>query len=223
MDKREIIKIALENTKILKMPKQKLSTFGTTNMNYFLLSRLDDSTRVREGKVISRKPEIISPAEISELFEGFDDYGREYAKELFEYSGSSPRMLNYRFKNIQEKTSESTSGLYDVYKKIKEDIEKGGNGLTAVIKGDESTWQISIMKFIIDMTVKSSGGNISDLEERGMFPDETGIPQNIRNKIDYLFEEARKDRSRIDELGTLLNKHNLFREYEDRFFKLLKE
>ena len=223
MNKWDIIEYALRNTHILKMPKQMLSTFGTTNIDYYLLSELEAGIKVREGKVISERPKIIKPFEIADLFEGFDDIVDNYGKEIFEIFGKNIKMLNYHFKNQLKETIRTSLSMKEVFNKIEAHISKKGSNLTAIIKGVESTWQISIMKFIVDITAKSAGQNISDLEEKGMFPDEDGIPAYIKNKIEYLFKEAGIDTSRIDELGKLLNNYGLFKDYEDRFFRLFKK
>lgn len=222
MQEKDIFENAIKNTIILKMPRRNISTFGTTNIDYYLLSKAGKNTKIREGKVISQCPEIIKPAEISELFEGFGDYADKYGKEIFEIFGKNMKILNYRFKNQPKTTSESVSSMQEVFKKISNELDKNGNNLAAIIKGDEDTWQIAIMKFIIEMTLKSAGGNINELQERGLFPDESGIPQNIRNRIEYLFEEAKKNKIKRSELGKLLNDYGLFKEYEDRFFRLFK-
>ncbi|MFW6134384.1 MAG: hypothetical protein ACOC5R_02280 [Elusimicrobiota bacterium] len=221
MDNKNLFKKALKHTHILKMPKQNISTFGTTNVDYYVLSSLKGETRIRNGKVISHRPEIISPSKISEIFEGFGEDTEDVAKELYQTLGKNPKMLNYRFSNKHRSVSESGLTLYEVFKNIKKEIEKKGNNLSAIIKGDEDTWQISIMKFIVEFTLKSADDNITDLEERGMFPDSDGVPVYIKNKIEYLFKKAKKDKSKIEELGRILNAYGLFSKYEDRFFDLL--
>lgn len=222
MNENNTFEYALKRTQILKMPNQNISTFGPTNIEYYILSKFNKGTRIRNGKVISSRPEIIKPYEIAELFEGFGENSPEFAEEIFRRIGNNPRILNYKFKNMPGTTSESSASINEVFIKIKNDVEKNGKNLSTIIKGFENTWQISIMKFIVDMTLKSAGDNISDMEQRGLFPDEHGVPEYVRNKIEYLFKQAQKNDTKINELGKSLNEYNLFKEYEDRFFKLFK-
>lgn len=205
----------------MQMPRRNIATFGTTNIDYYLLSRSKKITRIREGKVVSHRPEIIKPSDISELFEGFDDSGEKYADELFDMFGRNTKMLNYKFKNLLNTTTETASPVKEVVEKIEKKISDNED-LSAIIKGSEKTWQISIMKFIVEMTLKSAGSNISDLEDRGFFPDETGIPGYIRNRIEYLFRTGRNNRFKREQLGKILNEYKLFKEYEDRYFALFK-
>ena len=80
-DKR--IKYAVQHTEILRAPKQSLSTFGTTNVYYYLLtepvySELVENiteTVVREGRVIAERPRIVTPYYLSRL-EGFSPEAR---------------------------------------------------------------------------------------------------------------------------------------------------
>ena len=205
------------------MPRRSLSTFGITNIDYYMLSRVEEQTRVREGRVVSSRPEIIKPAELTELFEGFGEDEEEYGKEIFEIFGKNPRILNYRFRNEARSVSDTATPLREVFDKLKEKTAGKEAPLSAIIEGIDSAWQISVMKFIVDMTLKSAGENISDLEDKGMFPDEHGIPQNIRNRIEHLFAEAEKTPEALNKLGNFLSEKNLFRDYEDRFFRLLKK
>ncbi len=222
MQNEDIFNTVVRNTKILKMPKRNISTFGTTNMNYYILCCIGENTRIHEGKVISYRPQIIRPSGISDLFEGFGDIEEEYGDEIFKLLGENVKLMNYKFKNMPASVSESTLSVNEVFEKINSKLEKKEDKLSAIVEADEDTWRISVMKFIVEMTLRSAKGNIAELNEKGLFPDESGIPQNVRNKIEYLFKAAEKDMKKREELGTLLKNFKLFSEYEDRFFKLFK-
>ena len=81
----ERIKAAVSHTEILRLPKQNLATFGTTNIYYYLVtepaySELVDNvteTVVREGRVIAERPRIVTPYYLSQL-EGFSPDARRY-------------------------------------------------------------------------------------------------------------------------------------------------
>ena len=213
---------ALSLTRVLKLPRQKLSTFGVTNIDYYMLSVTDEThTRLRRGKVISRRPEILRIADIKELFEGFGDNQDNMAEEMFRHIGRNPRILNYRFKNEPVSSETITESFPEVYRRIRKEVERKDLDLTSILKGDDQNWQISVMKLIVDITMRSAGENIAELEQHGMFSDQKGVPENIYNRIEYLFSKAEQDRTRISELGDMLNKYKLFEEYEDRFFTLM--
>ena len=75
---------------------------------------------------------------------------------------------------------------------------------------------------MIDVIEYSAEGNIRELESKNLFEQARNDPSGIRRKIEEAFLRAAKDHSKIKELGSLLQKHNVFTEYEDRFFALLK-
>ena len=74
----ERIRNAVERTEILRLPKQSLTTFGTTNIYYYLVTepvytelvKNVTETVIREGKVIAERPRIVTPYYLSQL-EGF--------------------------------------------------------------------------------------------------------------------------------------------------------
>jgi hypothetical protein len=51
----------------------------------------------------------------------------------------------------------------------------------------------------------------------------TKLPLSIKDKIEKLFVEAKKDLSKANELKTELDKWNVYKEYEDRFLDLFRK
>jgi hypothetical protein len=66
---------AVNNTEVLELPRGRLETFGSTLINYHLVTELMDAVgqvRVREGRIQSFRPEILTPQSFSESpLEGF--------------------------------------------------------------------------------------------------------------------------------------------------------
>ena len=92
---------AVNNTEILMRPSQRLETFGTTILNYHLISELMDSVnqvRVREGRIEAYRPQIITPQSFSQdLLEGFDADAKQYVDWL-KANQKNLYMLKYGFK-----------------------------------------------------------------------------------------------------------------------------
>jgi hypothetical protein len=94
----EKMKQAVEQTEILRAPKRSLTTFGTTNIYYYLVTEPAYAelvpnireTVVREGRVIAEKPRIVTPCYLSSL-EGFSDNTRRYFDALIKTYGHSAR------------------------------------------------------------------------------------------------------------------------------------
>ncbi len=212
------------------MPEQKLATFGVTDIYYYLLtkplySELDDKldeTVVREGRVIAERPKIVTPYYLFNLFEGFE-HGREYADYMLRHYGPNEPGLLYRYRNEPSDMNISSSPVESVVENINRKINEEKNPLAAIIKGIDELWDISLMKFIHDLTRHSVSSNVMELGMRGLLDvDSSGIPRHTRFQIEQLFAEAIHERAKVHELEAELLRWGLFHEYEDRFLNLFR-
>jgi hypothetical protein len=164
---------ALENTRVLLAPKQRIDTFGTSLFNYFLVTEEMDAvglTRVREGHIHAERPQIITPQNIAGLFlEGFGDQGQRFAEQLSAQAGRFA-FLKYGFR-----VSKSDIRSYDVHEslenvagKLKDELLLKNEPLTALLTGVDDGWEVCLLKFMIDMMMASAPGNRGDFHERGM-------------------------------------------------------
>jgi hypothetical protein len=225
MEEVEKVKYTIRNTKVLRPPRQSLATFGITNIYYYLVTELLDRAnriRIREGKVSAERPKIIFPQDPTDIFEGFGEDAREYAQMLLQRSELDYRILEYKFRNELKKIDVKSGSLDSVVARINEMLDRKGGKLTAIIKGVDDAWQVSLMKFIAETTMESSHINIMELEDRGFFERRGQSFRNMREKIEELFRQAERDKTKISELAAKLNEFGLFKEYEDRFFNLFR-
>ena len=225
------IKEAVERTEILRAPKQNLTTFGTTNIYYYLvtepayaeLAPNTTETVVREGRVIAEKPRIVTPYYLSSL-EGFSDNARRYFDYLIKTFGHNAPGLLYAYRNEPKEMNIVSDNLLAVVAKLNEGIDKRGDPLTTIIKGMDEMWDIALIKFIFEMTQRSVGDNIRQMGARGLLTmDEKGIPADARARIEGLFLQV--SRGDIDPrvLKDELDRWNIFAEYEDRFLSLFRK
>ena len=111
-----------------------------------------------------------------------------------------------------------------VINKLSSQMEKERNPLSAIIRGVEELWDVSLLMFIYELTTKSAHTNIAEFSRRGFFDvDACGVPQGAREYIEELFEQVRRDLSRAAELVAELNRWGIFPEYQDRFFALFRK
>jgi len=227
----ERIKHAVRHTEILRAPKQSLYTFGTTNIHYYLVTEPAYSelvkniaeTVVREGRVIAEKPRIVTPYYLSKL-EGFSSEARRYFENLLGELGSNIPGLFYTYSNESKELTIVPDNLLSVVDKLNAEIDKRGNPLTAIIKGEDELWDVSLMKFIYEVTRSSLQHNLRQMGSRGLFDiDAAGIPTDARVRIDELFEKVAKGEREPGELKDELDRWGLFEEYEDRFFNIFKK
>lgn len=164
---------ALENTQVLLAPSRRLDTFGTSSVNYFLVTEEMDGvnqSRVREGHILAERPQIITPQNMAKLLlEGFGEQGQRFAEQL---SGQAARFafLKYGFR-----VSKSDIRSYDVHEslenvagKLKEELQRKNEPLTALLTGVDDGWEVCLLKFMVDLIATSMPGNMGDFRERGM-------------------------------------------------------
>jgi hypothetical protein len=227
----EKIRYAVINTEILRRPKQSLATFGITNIHYYMVtepaySELAEGaaeTVVREGKVVTERPRIVTPYYLSRL-EGFSSDARRYFNMLIATQGPHAPGLLYAYKNEPTETNIVSDNLLSVVDKINTEIDKRGDPLASIIKGQDELWDVSLLKFIYEMTRSSLQDNLSQLQSRGLLNiDAGGVPADARLRIEELFKQVLRGEREPRELKEELDRWDLFEEYEDRFFALFQK
>jgi len=227
----ERIRDAVRHTEILRLPKQTLATFGTTNIYYYLVTEPAYSelvkniteTVVREGKVIAERPKIVTPYYLSRL-EGFSSDARRYFDMLLRTYGPDAPGLFYTYKNEPKELTIVSDSLLSVVEKLNAEIDKRGDRLTSIIKGEDELWDVSLMKFVYEMTRSSLQDNLLQMQTRGLLDiDSRGIPGDARVRIEELFTKVSKGEGDPSELKAELDHWDLFEEYQDRFFAIFRK
>ncbi len=219
----EKIKFVIEHTQVLRPPKQQLATFGVTNIYYYMITELMQEVNVvREGRVISARPRIVTPSYLINL-EGFSGSAKRYIQMVSEYNPREPGIL-YSYKNESTEMNVVSQPLPQVLEKINQRIDSRNDPLSAVIKGIEEMWDVSLIKFTFELTRDSARHNFLEFFGQGrLATDEQGIPKDARETIEELFAMCRKDPSVAPELVSELQRWNLWSEYQDRFLQLFKK
>lgn len=213
-------------TKVLRPPKHLLATFGNTTIQYYILSEIvgqEKQCRLREGQVTAERPQILTPDVLRERFEGFGAEAPQYTDWLFEKYGEALRALEYRFKNAPGQTHLQQATLEELADRLNAQLDTSGTPRSAILAGPDATWSLSVMKFIVDVTLKSFQINVQELEERGFFPNRRREAVQRHQEIQTLFEQAAHDQGVLQLLGNKLQDYRLFQEYEDRFLELVKK
>jgi hypothetical protein len=218
---------AVNNTDVKLMPARHLETFGTTILNYHLITQLMDSVdqiRIREGRLEAGRPQIITPDAYSQTaLEGFGDEARRYVDWLKEHE-QDIRILQYGYKLKQESFSEHivTDSIEQVVERVKETVEARSDPMSAVVVGVDDPWDVCLVRLFWEVIQKSALINIREMQKQHLFESEGGVPRGIRNDVEAAFKAANQDPSLIQDLGAKLHSLGLFSEYEDRFFSLVK-
>jgi hypothetical protein len=222
MEMDDRIKYALEHTELVRAPRQELDTFGSSVIDYYVVTELvGNLSVVRDGKVIAERPKIVTPAYLVNV-EGFSEQARRYLATLARESPYESGIF-YRYKNEPRGMNVISEPVRHVINKLSSQIEEQRNPLSTIIKGVEELWDVSLLMFIYGLTNRSVRTNMAEFERRGFLDiDAGGVPQGARDYIEELFEQASRNLARAPELVVELNRWGLFPEYQDRFFALFR-
>ena len=222
MDINERMKNALERTELIRPPRQHLATFGNTVLSYYVVTGLADGvTVVRDGNVIAERPRIVTPSYLVNL-EGFSQKARTYFSDIARGHPDDPGIF-YKYKNEAKKMNVVSEPLKQVISNLDARLEEEKNPLSAIIKGVEEFWDVSLVMFIYHLTSSSVSSNVAEFSSRGLLTmDNSGVPGEARQHIEELFEMVGLDISKASALVSELNRWGLFNEYQDRFFAMFR-
>lgn len=227
------IQVAMEQTQVIRPPKQDLSTFGCTSIRYYLITEpsyceLDGLTDrreesvIREGRIVAERPKIVTPTYLATMFEGFE-HGKQYAEYIMRRYGPNEPGLLYRYRNEGSNVNIVSGTVDEVVARLKQTLDGDHDNLAAIVRGVDEMWDVSLMKLVHDVARQSLRANVADMYQRGLLSvDKRGLPRDARVAIEELFLKV--DRSEIEPrlLKAELDAWNVFEEYEDRFLGLFR-
>jgi hypothetical protein len=106
---------------------------------------------------------------------------------------------------------------------VRADVKSKEDPLGAVLVGVDKPWEVCLLKLMVDVVENSVQKNITDLRRQPGGLEASAQPDDIRAEIERDFAEAARDRRRVNALGAKLQKLDLFSEYEDRFYALVRK
>ncbi len=227
MASKEEIQYASEMTETVQRPAKGLETFGATVVDYHLVSELLDTVgqiRIRQGRFHVERPQLITPAHYANQFvENFGEEAREYA-DHFAKSADGMRIIQYglHFRKEEDNHSVVQGELRAVAEEIAEDVRGRGQAFAGVLIGVDDLWEVSLLRFGIELIGASAPKNIRDLAERGLLSD-SGVPPSVNDELEAEFQQAAGDMDRLRSLGNKLRKYGLLEHYEDRFYELVRQ
>ena len=227
---KDLIK-AIQKTRVARKPLQHLATFGTSIINYYVITEpiysdideLKKETVVRTGRVNSGKPEIVTPTYALNL-KGFSSEAYKYLEFISNKFGvNSPGVL-YQYKNEPGKINILNGSVEEVSNNIIKELNTKKDKLTAVIVGVDELWDVSLLKFIHDFTSESLVSNINEFNSRGLLQPQDqfgGVPKAAVQRIEILFNQVGFGAD-PEILKKELDRWGLFDHYEERFLNLFK-
>lgn len=214
-----------QKIRVVRPPKHRLATFGTSHIQYNLITDvpgLPDRSRLRTGRVTAEKPSIITPQHLKELFQGFSSEASAYSDSLIKHYGEALRGLEYQFRNEPISSRIELSPPDQILKNMIQEHDRGDYFHQVLIQGTDQLWELSIMKFIVEETMASFATNLQELNERGFFEEgDDRLNKTRHREIRHLILQAQTNRSLVPVLGMKLKEYGLFEQYQDAFFKLV--
>lgn len=173
MISRDDFDYALETTRVVVAPRQKIATFGSTRFHFYLVSELMDRVneiRVRRGEIHAERPQILAPDHLFRLLlDGFGEKANRYAEQLRERARDFA-VLRYGFQFTKTNVTESTvrDTLEAVLLRTANEAEDAERQPSAVIQGVDDAWEVCLLKFTIDLIEQSASSNLGDFRRRGL-------------------------------------------------------
>jgi hypothetical protein len=164
---------AIENTRVVRAPEQRIRTFGDTSFRFFLVTELMDEVnqvRVRDGKLHAERPSIITPGHIQrEMLEGFGEKAHEFLGWMEDHM-KDLAILKYGFQFKKTDISEEIvhCPLEDVVGRLNEELARRADPMSTIIQGVDEGWEVCLLKFTADMIQQSAPENMSDWKRRGL-------------------------------------------------------
>jgi hypothetical protein len=169
----DTVQYALENTEVILAPERRIQTSGSTTFRFFLVSELMDRTneiRIRDGHLHAERPQLITPGNYSQVhLDGFGERAEEFIHWLEEHSRQLA-VLKYGFQFRKSNVSESTvtASLEEVIARLRQEVERSEDPLSAIVYGVDEGWEVSLLKFATDLIEESAGDNLGDFRRRGL-------------------------------------------------------
>lgn len=154
-------------------PRHRIETFGTSIVNYYLVTEEMDTTnvsRVREGQIHAERPEIITPNHMARLLlEGFGEEAHHYADAV---AGHLRKLAilkyGFRFRKADARTYDVAEPIERTIENVRKRVVAKDDPLSTVLQGVDDGWEVCLLRFMIDLIAASAQGNIDDLRGKGL-------------------------------------------------------
>jgi len=222
---------AVEQTWVVKFPKQRLATFGTTNISYYVVTEPiyseigegSDEGVIRSGRVIAERPALVTPTYAMHL-QGFSSEAYEYFRYVAELVGANSPGVLYQYRNESKDMDIVSGNPSEIARRISADLEQRKEDMSVVMVGVDELWDMALLKFIYEFTSSSAPGNVQDFNSRGLLDpvaEYGNAPRAAVQAIEALFREVEAGGD-ADKLKAEIDRWGLFSYYEERFLRLFR-
>lgn len=243
MEEENKIQEVLKETEILRSPEKLIATSRKTTLHYYVLAEpyyLDvfagegPETKIREGTITWEKPKLLTPEYILKM-EGFSDQSKKVLQRLArQHPDLAGLLYKMKYKKGVEATETVAKSIEQTQEYLEEEI-KNDDQLTVILKGVDEYWDVSLMKFLQELIIKSAfSSQLSDFADKGFVRmDESGnasvtrnfegLPLAAREDIEQMFAKVKKGDLDPSKLKKELDRWGVYPNYEDRFLNLFRK
>lgn len=162
---------AAKNAKFVLEPSHCLETFGSTVVNYHLVSELSDypnKVRIREGRLEAHPPLVITPQMPDVQVDGFGEAAREYIDFIRSHI-KDLRILRYGYHLKSDNFSEQivTGRLPMVTAHVAAEVKAKNDPCAAVVQCVDDPWDVALVELWLREINRSAPTNIRELNEKG--------------------------------------------------------
>lgn len=171
---RSSIEYAMQYTRVLYVPDRRIDTFGETRFNFRLITEPMDAVgecRVRSGWVEASRPRILRPADLCSIeTEGFGADAARFFEWMEAHGASLQALFQYGFRFSRSEVQEELlhDSAQEVADRIVNEALSSGDAYRAVIAGVDDAWEVSLLRFILEMIQQSHEINVFDFRRRGL-------------------------------------------------------
>lgn len=174
MDVPADIDYVMRHTRVLYAPDRRIDTFGDTRFNFCMVTELQDVVgvcRIRSGWVEASRPRILRPADMVGIeMDGFSPCVSRFFEWMKAQGMATPALFKYGFRFSRSDVQEELvhDDIRVVSERVVQDALDSGDPLRAVISGADDAWEVSLLRFMVEMIQQSHEINVFDFKRRGM-------------------------------------------------------
>lgn len=165
---------AMRHTRVLYVPDRRIDTFGDTRFNFRLVTEPMDEVgtcRIRMGWVEANRPRIYRPADLRGIeTEGFSANAARFFDWMEAQGASLQALFRYGFRFSRSEVTEELvhEDARTVEEKVVAEALSSGDSFRAVLAGVDDAWEVSLLRFMLEMIQQSHEINIFDFKRRGL-------------------------------------------------------
>lgn len=174
MGEADDIDYAMRYTRVLYVPDRRIDTFGDTRFNFRLISELQDEVgvcRIRSGWVEASRPKILRPSDMYGIeTDGFSSAVSRVFEWMKLRGMALPSLFRYgfHFSRSEVQFEMVHEDFLIVSERVVQDALDSGDPLRVVIHGMDDAWEVSLLRFMLEMIQQSHEINVFDFKRRGL-------------------------------------------------------